>query len=254
MSTGSIVERIDYDERGNTLRDTNAGFIPFGFAGGIVDRDTGLIRFGARDYDPSVGRWTEKDAIGFNGGLNLYVYAGDDGVNRVDPSGHFWHIVAGAAAGAGIDLGWQLWNNGGNIDCVNWWQVGGAALVGAGVAAGLGEAFAVEAPELVEPWLSPPLTVTTTEDLTFFRAWGGESGEIGRWISGTVPESAEAAQSSLSLPPGNTAEFVSQVNLPAGTTLEVGQAAPAFGQSGGGIQYRIVGDLDPSWFGSANPL
>lgn len=39
----------------------------FGFAGGLYDRVTGLVRFGARDYDPSVGRWTTKDAIPFEG-------------------------------------------------------------------------------------------------------------------------------------------------------------------------------------------
>jgi RHS repeat-associated protein len=88
VSSGSVVERIDYDERGNTLRDTNAGLIPFGFAGGIVDRDTGLIRFGARDYDPSVGRWATKDASLFHGGINLYEYANDDQVNFFDRSGY----------------------------------------------------------------------------------------------------------------------------------------------------------------------
>jgi RHS repeat-associated protein len=67
---------------------TNAGFIPFGFAGGIVDRDTGLIRFGARDYDPVTGRWTEKDASLFEGGLNLYEYANADPVTFVDPTGN----------------------------------------------------------------------------------------------------------------------------------------------------------------------
>jgi RHS repeat-associated protein len=131
VSSGSIVERIDYDERGNTLRDTNAGFIPFGFAGGIVDRDTGLIRFGARDYDPSVGRWTEKDATGFNGGLNFYVYAGNDAVNWVDPSGHDPLVLIGAVVGASADLAWQLAGNGGNLSCVNWGEVAGARLIGA---------------------------------------------------------------------------------------------------------------------------
>jgi RHS repeat-associated protein len=29
---------------------------------------TKLVRFGARDYNPSVGRWTAKDPILFNGG------------------------------------------------------------------------------------------------------------------------------------------------------------------------------------------
>jgi len=41
-----------------------------------------LVRFGARDYDPSVGRWTSKDPILFDGGqANLYVYVNNDPVN-----------------------------------------------------------------------------------------------------------------------------------------------------------------------------
>jgi RHS repeat-associated protein len=87
VSSGSVVERIDYDERGNTLKDTNAGFIPFGFAGGIVDRDTGLIRFGVRDYDPSAGRWTRKEPLGFNVTTNFYLYADGDPINKIDLDG-----------------------------------------------------------------------------------------------------------------------------------------------------------------------
>ena len=37
------------------LRDTNPGFQPFGFAGGMYDAATGLVRFGARDYDAETG-------------------------------------------------------------------------------------------------------------------------------------------------------------------------------------------------------
>src|SRR5665213_2593259 len=106
VSSGSIVERIDYDERGNTLNDTNAGFIPFGFAGGIVDRDTGLVRFGARDYDPSTGRWTTKDFVGFRGGLNLYPYAKDDPINFVDPKGNGpWWVDALSEEGTDLEEG-----------------------------------------------------------------------------------------------------------------------------------------------------
>jgi RHS repeat-associated protein len=63
-------------------------FLPFGFAAGVSDIDTGLVRFGARDYDPMVGRWVTKDPIGFGGGqANLYEYAGSDPVNYSDPAG-----------------------------------------------------------------------------------------------------------------------------------------------------------------------
>jgi YD repeat-containing protein len=57
---GAIAQRMDYDEFGNVIADTNPGFQPFGFAGGLYDPDTGLIRFGTRDYDPSTGRWTAE--------------------------------------------------------------------------------------------------------------------------------------------------------------------------------------------------
>jgi len=62
--------------------------VPFGFAGGLHDRDTGLVRFGFRDYDPEVGRWTAKDPIGFNGGdWDLYAYTLSDPINFIDPFG-----------------------------------------------------------------------------------------------------------------------------------------------------------------------
>jgi hypothetical protein len=51
-STGAIAQRIDYDEFGQILLDTNPGFQPFGFAGGLYDQHTGLTRFGALSGTP----------------------------------------------------------------------------------------------------------------------------------------------------------------------------------------------------------
>ncbi|MFU8832906.1 MAG: RHS repeat-associated core domain-containing protein, partial [Wenzhouxiangella sp.] len=86
--TGEVAQQMDYDAFGNVLTDTNPGFQPFGFAGGLYDPDTGLVRFGARDYDPETGRWTAKDPIGFAGGdSNLYGYVLGDPVNLIDPTG-----------------------------------------------------------------------------------------------------------------------------------------------------------------------
>jgi len=56
------------------------------------------VRFGARDYDPEIGRWTTKDPIGFGGGQsNFYEYCLNDPINAVDPDGKQWvtPIVAG---------------------------------------------------------------------------------------------------------------------------------------------------------------
>jgi RHS repeat-associated protein len=86
-TTGAVVQRLDYDEFGNVLLDTSPGFQPFGFAGGLYDAQTRLVRFGARDYDPETGRWTAKDLVRFRGGLNFYRYAHNDPVNFADPGG-----------------------------------------------------------------------------------------------------------------------------------------------------------------------
>jgi RHS repeat-associated protein len=87
-ATGAVAEQLNYDAFGNILQDTHPGFQPFGFAGGFYDPQTGLIRFGARDFDPETGRWTAKDPLGFAAGdTNLYRYVVNDPVNFTDPSG-----------------------------------------------------------------------------------------------------------------------------------------------------------------------
>lgn len=100
---GSIVQRMDYDEFGNVILDTNPGLQPFGFSGGIYDSDTGLVRFGARDYSAGTGRWTSKDPITFNGGLNLYGYSLNDPINSIDFNGENPFVFIGAAVGGALN-------------------------------------------------------------------------------------------------------------------------------------------------------
>lgn len=87
--TGEVIQQLTYDEFGIVLEDTNPGFQPFGFAGGIQDNDTGLVRFGTRDYDPGSGRWTSKDPLRFGGkDSNFYAYAFGDPINFIDRTGY----------------------------------------------------------------------------------------------------------------------------------------------------------------------
>jgi len=97
--TGTIAQRLDYDEFGQITQDTTPGFQPFAFAGGLYDPDTKLTRFGARDYDPFTGRWTTKDPIRFKGrDANLYQYTAADPINQIDPEGQVWLPFGGNAA------------------------------------------------------------------------------------------------------------------------------------------------------------
>jgi RHS repeat-associated protein len=106
-ATGAVAQRQDLDEWGHVTGDSSVGFQVFGFAGGIYDPDTGLVRFGARDYDPETGRWTAMDPIRFKGGdTSLYVYSLNDPINWNDPSGTIIPLIAYAGAAAvGIAVG-----------------------------------------------------------------------------------------------------------------------------------------------------
>jgi RHS repeat-associated protein len=104
VSDGHVVQRMRYDAYGRVLDDVVASgwtALPFGYAGGLFDRATGLVRFGARDYDAETGRWTAKDPIGFEGGDgNFYSYVGCDPASRLDSTGLSWrHDVARALSG-----------------------------------------------------------------------------------------------------------------------------------------------------------
>ncbi len=127
QATGNIAERLDYDEFGNVLTDTNPGFQPFGFAGGLYDSQTGLVRFGARDYDALTGRWTCKDPLGYaSRTVSLYSFCHDDPADYHDITGA--EPISGALMGAFWGA-YGAYMHGGDL---------GDVLLGAGVGAGTG--------------------------------------------------------------------------------------------------------------------
>jgi RHS repeat-associated protein len=87
-SDGGVVRRVSYDAFGVETSVDGAFELPLGFAGGLRDGVTGIVRFGLRDYDPAAGRFLAMDPSFFCGSPEyLYNYAGNNPVTMRDPSG-----------------------------------------------------------------------------------------------------------------------------------------------------------------------
>jgi RHS repeat-associated protein len=112
-AAGTIVKRLEYDAWGNVTLDSAPGFdLAVGWAGGLPDPTTGLVRFGLRDYDPQSGRWATRDQALLDGRqANLYAYVRNDPASATDPGG-LWSIEASAYDGIGGGLKFQKTKDG----------------------------------------------------------------------------------------------------------------------------------------------
>jgi len=99
-STGATVAEYEYDPFGNIINQTGtyADVNVFRFSTKYFDVETGLYYYGFRYLDPETGRWLNRDPIAEAGGLNLYVFVGNNAIWFIDAHGEFGFI--GAAIGA----------------------------------------------------------------------------------------------------------------------------------------------------------
>lgn len=90
---GSIAKEYSYDAFGNEEKPGKKDDNPFRYCGEYYDKETETLYLRARNYSAEVGRFTTRDSYTGEsddiGSLNLYVYCDGDGVNQVDPSGHW---------------------------------------------------------------------------------------------------------------------------------------------------------------------
>ena len=89
-STGNVSARYRYDAFGNTLSATdvdNTGWVNHNihrFSTKPTFGNTGLLFYGYRWYTPRDARWLNRDPIGERGGMNLYGFCYNDGVDKWD--------------------------------------------------------------------------------------------------------------------------------------------------------------------------
>ena len=98
------------------------------FPGQWFQLEAGLHYNWHRHYDPSLGRYTQRDPLGFVDGPSVYGYAGGSPLVFIDKDGRF--IWMPALIGAGANLGAQFFIQFGHykdwkkaLKCVDWGDV-----------------------------------------------------------------------------------------------------------------------------------
>ena len=89
--SGAIQQYYYYAPFGQATVQGGGSVQPYQFTGREAD-ETGLMYYRARYYNPGWGRFVSQDPIGFAGGINPYVYCGNDPIGATDPSGRMTFV------------------------------------------------------------------------------------------------------------------------------------------------------------------
>ena len=93
----NVLARYEYDVFGAIRNETGTSNNTRKFTGKEFDADSNLYYYGARYYDPYIGRFTQRDPIG--DGVNWYAYVANNPLRFIDPTGlGLWDILEFAVA------------------------------------------------------------------------------------------------------------------------------------------------------------
>jgi RHS repeat-associated protein len=81
---GTVTARQRYDAFGNIIEQIGTAPSNYGFSTKPIEKVTGFHYYGYRYYDAVSGRWPSRDPIEEEGGINLYAFVENDGVNMQD--------------------------------------------------------------------------------------------------------------------------------------------------------------------------
>jgi RHS repeat-associated protein len=124
-ASGTVIARQRYDAFGNIIEQSGTAPSRYGFSTKPIELVTGFLYYGYRYYDPVTGRWPSRDPIGERGGVNLYGFVGNDGMNKFDLLGNapttMHHSVSDCEIyiyiGHGIENTPFTWTVGSDTEC-----------------------------------------------------------------------------------------------------------------------------------------
>jgi RHS repeat-associated protein len=98
--TGAAGAVYEYGPFGELIRSSGAyaATCPFRFSTKYQDKETDLLYYGYRYYNPSTGRWINRDPIGEEGGENVFNFVGNSPVNATDVLGlasFYFEVIVG---------------------------------------------------------------------------------------------------------------------------------------------------------------
>jgi RHS repeat-associated protein len=108
---GTVVERYEYDAYGKAhimdasynSRTASSYAMPYTFTGRRLDvldgDDLNLMYYRARTYDPEIGRFMQRDPLGYVDGMCLYEYVRSEPLKYLDPLGNMADPATRTACG-----------------------------------------------------------------------------------------------------------------------------------------------------------